>query len=127
MCIRFRRYVRNIARLTFNAVRNIAILKFGFSSCNSFKNGFSLNLPDRGWCHDQNSQSSRSFLSFRGENKAPRQAKKCLGFSGNLKIQMRMLSHSEGLGILILTKDAFWPHVDVCEGNRSFRTEVISY
>ena len=32
----------------------------------------------------------------------------------NSKIQMRMLSHSEGLGILILTKDAFWPHVDVC-------------
>ena len=44
-----------------------------------------------------------------------------------LNIQMRMLSHSEGLGILILTKDAFWPHVDVCKGYRSFRTEVISY
>lgn len=58
---------------------------------------------------------------------ASRQAKKCLGVSGNSKIQMRMLSHSEGLGILILTKDAFWPYVDVCEGNRSFRTEVISY
>ena len=45
---------------------------------------------------------------------------------------MRMLSHSEGLGILILTKDAFWPHVDVCEGNRSFvpksiRTQIIKY
>ena len=40
---------------------------------------------------------------------------------------MRMLSHSEDLGILILTKDAFWPHVDVCEGNRSFRTQVIKY
>ena len=26
-----------------------------------------------------------------------------------------------------MTKDAFWPHVDVGEGNRSFRTEVISY
>ena len=48
--------------------------------------------------------------------------------SWSLKIQMRMLSHSEGLGILILTKkDAFWRLVDVCEGNRSFRTEVISY
>ena len=54
-------------------------------------------------------------------------AKKCLGVSGNSKIQMRRLSYSEGLGILILTKDAFWPHVDVCEGNQSCRTEVISY
>ena len=45
---------------------------------------------------------------------------------------MRMLIHSEGLGILILTEDAFWPHVDVFEGNRSFvpksfRTQVIKY
>ena len=32
---------------------------------------------------------------------------------------MRMLSHLEGLGVLILTKDALWPDVDVCEGNRS--------
>ena len=48
-------------------------------------------------------------------------SKKCLGVSGNSKVQMRMLSHSQGLGILILTKDAFWPH-----GNRSFCTEVIS-
>ena len=52
---------------------------------------------------------------------------KCLGVSGNSKIQMRMLSHSEGLGNLILTKDVFWPHVYVCEGNRSFGTEAISY
>ena len=56
-----------------------------------------------------------------------RQAKKCLGVSSNSKIQMRMLSHSEGLGILILTKDAFWPHVDFCEGNQSFHTKAISY
>ena len=54
-------------------------------------------------------------------------AKKCLGVSSNSNIQMRMLSYSEGLGIFILTKDAFWPHVDVCRGNRSFHTEVISY
>ena len=40
---------------------------------------------------------------------------------------MRMLSHSEGIGILILTKGAFWPRVDVCEGSRSFRTQVIKY
>ena len=52
---------------------------------------------------------------------------KCLGVSGNSKIQMRMLSHSEGLGVLILTIDAFWPHVNVCEGNQTFRTEVNSY
>ena len=44
----------------------------------------------------------------------PRQAKKCLGVSSDSKIQMRMLSNSEWLGILIVTKDAFWPHVDVC-------------
>ena len=56
-----------------------------------------------------------------------RQAKKGLGVSGNSKIQMRMLSHSEGLGILIFNKKAFWSYVDVCEGNRSFHTEVISY
>ena len=71
------------------------------------------------------SQADLSFLSTL--KIGARQAKKCLGVSGNSKIQMRMLSHSEGLGILILTKDAFWPHVDVCESNRSFRTEVISY
>ena len=65
-------------------------------------------------------------LSFLSQVKIG-QAKKCLGVSGNSKIQTRMLSHSEGLGNLILTKDAFWPHVDVCEGNRSCRTEVISY
>ena len=61
--------------------------------------------------------------------------KKCLGVSGNSNIQMSMLSHSAGgggggggggQGILILTKDAFWPY-DVCEGNRSFRTQVIKY
>ena len=45
------------------------------------------------------------------------QAKKCLGVSGNSNIQRSMLSHSEGQGILILTKDTFWPY-DVCEGNR---------
>ena len=57
-----------------------------------------------------------------------RLAKKCLRVSGNSKIQMRMLSHSEGLGILILTKDSFWPYVDVCEGNRSLSIFlVISY
>ena len=50
-------------------------------------------------------------------------SEKCLGVSGNSNIQMRI--HSEGLGIVILTKDTFWSHVDVCEGNRSFRTDVI--
>ena len=49
------------------------------------------------------------------------------------KIQMRMLSHSEVLGILIFTKDAFWPHFDVfakVTGHfvpKLFRTQVIKY
>ena len=44
---------------------------------------------------------------------------------------MRMLSHSEVLGILIFTKDAFWPHFDVfakVTGHfvpKLFRTQVI--
>ena len=71
---------------------------------------------------------SPACLSFLSPLKiGSRQAKKCLRISGNSNIQMRMLSHSEGLGILILAKDAFWAYVDVCEGNRSFRTEVILY
>ena len=46
---------------------------------------------------------------------------------------MRMLSHSEVLGILIFTKDAFWPHFDVVAkvtGHfvpKLFRTQVIKY
>ena len=46
---------------------------------------------------------------------------------------MRMLSHSEVLGILIFTKDAFWPHFDVfakVTGHfvpKLFRTQVIKY
>ena len=46
---------------------------------------------------------------------------------------MRMLSHSEMLGILIFTKDAFWPHFDVfakVTGHfvpKLFRTQVIKY
>ena len=45
---------------------------------------------------------------------------------------MRMLSHSEVLGILIFTKDAFWPHFDVfakVTGRfvpKLFRTQVIN-
>ena len=65
MCIRFRGNVRNIARLTFNAVRKMAILKIWFSSCNSFKNGFSLNLPDRGGVMTKiHSQAGLSILSI---------------------------------------------------------------
>ena len=46
---------------------------------------------------------------------------------------MRMLSHSEVLGILIFTKDTFWPHFDVfakVTGHfvpKLFRTQVIKY
>ena len=41
---------------------------------------------------------------------------------------MRMLSHSEVLGILIFTKDAFWPHFDVfAKVTKLFRTQVIKY
>ena len=46
---------------------------------------------------------------------------------------MRMLSHSEVLGILVFTKDAFWPHFDVfakVTGHfvpKLFRTQVIKY
>ena len=46
---------------------------------------------------------------------------------------MRMLSHSEVLGILIFTKDAIWPHFDVfakVTGHfvpKLFRTQVIKY
>ena len=43
---------------------------------------------------------------------------------------MRMLSHSEGLGILSLTEDALWPHVAKVTGHfvpKSFRTQVIKY
>ena len=43
MCIRFRGNVRNIARLTFNAVRKIAILKIWFTlHVTRLKTGFLL-------------------------------------------------------------------------------------
>ena len=71
------------------------------------------------------SRAGPSFLSPVKIGAPP--SEKCLGDSGSSKIQMRMLSHSEELGILILTQDAFWSHVDVCKVSRSFRTEVISY
>ena len=65
MCIRFRGNVRNIARLTFNAVRKIAILKIWFLFMLMFKNGFSLNLPDRGGVMTKiHSQGGLSILSL---------------------------------------------------------------
>ena len=57
---------------------NSRFWKFDFSSYNSFKNGVSLNLPVRGWCHDHNSQSSRFFLSFPSENRRPAKRKSVL-------------------------------------------------
>ena len=64
MCIMFRRNVRNIARLTFNAVHKILILKIWFLFMKLVQTGFLLtSLTEGGVMTKIYSPAGLSFLS----------------------------------------------------------------